>query len=91
MREGGTLEARSGRRRLSVASRAVRWGIIVLVHVYRVTVGAVLPNSCRFRPTCSEYAVEAVAKHGALRGGWLAAKRVVRCNPLCSGGPDPVP
>ncbi|MFC4427756.1 membrane protein insertion efficiency factor YidD [Deinococcus navajonensis] len=47
--------------------------------------------TCRFSPTCSQYAVEAIERHGALRGGWLAAWRVLRCNPLVPGGFDPVP
>jgi len=47
--------------------------------------------TCRFTPTCSQYAAEALERHGALRGGWLAAWRVVRCNPLVPGGFDPVP
>ncbi|MBE7042001.1 MAG: membrane protein insertion efficiency factor YidD [Ruminococcaceae bacterium] len=45
---------------------------------------------CRFYPTCSSYAIEAVEKYGAVRGGWMAIKRIVRCNPFCKGGYDPV-
>ena len=48
-------------------------------------------RNCRFHPTCSEYAIEAVQRHGALRGGWMAAKRVGRCHPFNPGGYDPVP
>ena len=47
--------------------------------------------TCRFLPTCSEYAYEAVSKYGVMKGGWLAVRRVLRCNPFCKGGYDPVP
>jgi len=63
----------------------------LVVHTYRYTLGAVLPNSCRFHPSCSAYALEALARHGAARGSWLAVKRLARCNPLFAGGHDPVP
>ena len=62
-----------------------------LIHLYRNTIGVVLPKSCRFEPSCSTYALEAVATHGALHGAWLSAWRVLRCNPLSRGGLDPVP
>lgn len=62
-----------------------------LVHLYRYTVGTVLPNSCRFEPSCSQYALEALSRHGAARGSWLALKRICRCHPLSAGGCDPVP
>jgi putative membrane protein insertion efficiency factor len=52
----------------------------------------VLPRSCRFEPTCSRYAIESVLQHGIVRGGWLAAGRILRCQPwTCDGGYDPVP
>ena len=65
--------------------------IVGLVRLYQYTLGAVLPNSCRFTPTCSQYVIQAVRKHGALKGSWLGLKRVLRCNPYCTGGHDPVP
>ncbi|HKC30400.1 MAG TPA: membrane protein insertion efficiency factor YidD [Burkholderiales bacterium] len=58
---------------------------------YRWFVSPVLPPACRFHPSCSEYAEEAVARHGAWRGSWLAARRLCRCGPWHPGGCDPVP
>ena len=58
---------------------------------YRFFLSPLLPPSCRFHPSCSEYAEEAFARHGALRGGWLTACRICRCGPWHSGGYDPVP
>ena len=61
------------------------------VRAYRWFVRPVLPPTCRFAPTCSEYAEQAIERHGAVRGSWLAVRRVCRCAPWCSGGYDPVP
>jgi putative membrane protein insertion efficiency factor len=61
------------------------------VRGYRVLVSPVLPRSCRFFPSCSEYAEEALGRHGALRGSWLTARRICRCGPWHPGGYDPVP
>lgn len=65
--------------------------LLRLLRGYKKHVSPHLPPACRFLPTCSEYAAEAVERYGALRGGWLAAKRLLRCNPLFKGGYDPVP
>ena len=65
--------------------------LIALVRGYKKYISPLLPPSCRFTPTCSEYAVEALSKHGALKGSLLAIWRILRCNPLCRGGYDPVP
>jgi hypothetical protein len=62
-----------------------------LIKLYQNTVSKVLPPVCRFQPTCSHYAFEAIKKYGLARGSWLAAKRIARCNPFSEGGYDPVP
>ncbi|NPV14804.1 membrane protein insertion efficiency factor YidD [candidate division WOR-3 bacterium] len=63
----------------------------LLIRLYQWTLGTVLPNSCRFYPTCSHYALEALEKHGAGIGIVLAVRRVLRCHPFSPGGYDPVP
>jgi uncharacterized protein len=62
-----------------------------LIRGYRVFLSPLLPSACRFQPTCSQYALEAVDRFGALQGGWLAARRICRCHPFHPGGYDPVP
>ena len=62
-----------------------------LVRGYRYFVSPLLPQACRFYPSCSAYAEQALQNHGALRGGWLAARRLCRCGPWHAGGFDPVP
>ncbi|NKE48230.1 membrane protein insertion efficiency factor YidD [Roseomonas frigidaquae] len=61
------------------------------IRTYQLTLRPIIGCNCRFYPHCSEYGMEAVAEHGALRGGWLTARRVLRCNPWHPGGYDPVP
>lgn len=69
-----------------------RWVLLLLIRAYQLTFSRLMPaNTCRFYPTCSHYGYEAVYKHGALKGGWLAIWRVLRCNPFNPGGYDPVP
>lgn len=65
--------------------------LIALIHFYRYAISPLLGRRCRFFPSCSEYALEAVGKHGALKGSWLSCKRVCRCHPWHPGGFDPVP
>jgi putative membrane protein insertion efficiency factor len=65
--------------------------LIALVHVYRATLSPLLGPSCRFEPSCSAYALTAFDRHGALQGGWLSLRRVLRCHPFHPAGFDPVP
>lgn len=65
--------------------------LIAVVALYKVLLSPVLPPACRFYPTCSDYAVGAIKKHGPFRGLYMAVKRILRCNPFCEGGYDPVP
>ena len=65
--------------------------MLAIIHFYQKKISPYTPPVCRFTPTCSQYAVEAIELHGALKGGWLALKRLLRCNPCFRGGFDPVP
>jgi len=75
------------RRIKSIPKRFMLW----LVRFYRVAISPMHRPCCRFIPTCSQYALEAIEKYGAFKGGYLALRRILRCNPLCKGGYDPVP
>ena len=65
--------------------------MLLPIRFYKREISPMLPPSCRFTPTCSEYAMQAIEKYGAAKGGWLALKRLQRCNPFHKGGYDPVP
>lgn len=65
--------------------------LIGCVRLYQATLAGLFPNSCRFEPSCSRYAEEALRRHGALRGSWLALRRLARCRPGGGMGLDPVP
>ncbi len=69
----------------------MRAAVKLLIRAYQVLLSPLFPPSCRFTPTCSNYALQAVDRHGVLKGGWLAIKRVGRCHPWNPGGYDPVP
>lgn len=63
----------------------------IFIRAYQLVLSPLLPPSCRYTPTCSQYALEAIKKHGPFKGGWLAAKRIARCHPWGGHGHDPVP
>ena len=65
--------------------------LIFLLRIYKKGISPYLPPSCRFTPTCSEYAMEALNRFGVIKGGWLAIKRISKCHPFHEGGHDPVP
>jgi len=65
--------------------------LIGLIRVYRLLISPFFPPSCRFQPTCSQYALDAVERFGSIRGSWMAIKRILRCHPFHPGGYDPVP
>ena len=79
------------KRSRSIFKRICALPLIALVKLYQLCISPFTPPSCRFTPTCSQYALQALEKYGALKGGWLALRRILRCNPLHKGGYDPVP
>jgi len=79
-----------GRQILKKTKAAVIWLLTGMVRLYQYTVSPILPPSCRFYPTCSEYMIQAIKKKGPLKGLLMGVWRVLRCNPFCKGGYDPV-
>ncbi len=75
----------------NAVSRALARPLIGFVRLYRAAISPWLGGNCRFQPTCSSYAIEALEAHGALKGGWLALRRIGRCHPRGGSGYDPVP
>lgn len=71
--------------------RVLAWPLLGLVWLYRTVISPLLGANCRFEPSCSAYAEEALRTHGGLKGGWLALKRISRCHPWGGSGYDPVP
>ncbi len=89
--DGGAAEAAAPRINGKVRHSIGAWTLLLIVRFYVVFLSPIFGGACRFYPSCSNYAYEAVARHGARRGGWLAVKRLLRCQPFCQGGFDPVP
>jgi putative membrane protein insertion efficiency factor len=71
--------------------RLLAFPVLLLITLYRKVISPLKPPTCRFYPTCSEYALEAIKKFGLLKGGFLSVKRILRCNPMNPGGFDPIP
>lgn len=71
--------------------RMLSWLLLLLIRFYQTCISPLTPAACRYTPTCSQYAKEAIIKHGPLKGSWLALKRILRCNPWGGSGYDPVP
>jgi len=69
----------------------LKYLLIGLIKVYQALISPMLPNACRYHPTCSQYGIEAVKRYGFLKGGWLTIKRISRCHPWGGHGHDPVP
>lgn len=69
----------------------MKYLLIGLVRLYQLIISPYFPSSCRYYPTCSHYSIEALRKHGAIKGLWLSIKRIGRCHPWSEGGHDPVP
>ena len=90
MRPGGTLKQNIVPHSSASKNRGVRLALAA-IRGYQVLIRPMLTGSCRYLPTCSQYAAEAIVTYGALRGGWLALKRVLRCHPFGRAGLDPVP
>ncbi|MGF1500406.1 MAG: membrane protein insertion efficiency factor YidD [Paracoccaceae bacterium] len=82
---GGAVPPRPG------FNRPLAWILALPIRAYRLVLSPWVGMHCRFRPTCSEYALEALARHGAWRGGWLTLRRLARCRPGADWGYDPVP
>ena len=79
------------RRAVALLELLVLQALLFPIRLYRRLLSPLLPPACRFHPSCSQYALDALTTHGPVRGGWLAARRLARCHPFHPGGLDPVP
>jgi len=73
------------------AHRGIIWLVLLPIYAYRYTLSLLIGRDCRFFPTCSQYAIEAISQHGVWSGGWMALRRIGRCHPWGGNGHDPVP
>jgi len=71
--------------------KILTYPFIILIKAYQLLISPILPSTCRYNPTCSHYSIEALQKHGLIKGTWLAIKRISSCNPWGGSGYDPVP
>jgi len=76
---------------VDLIKRGIGWFMILLVRFYQKAISPYLPSTCRYVPTCSQYFIEAVKKHGPFKGGYLGIRRILRCHPWGGHGYDPVP
>jgi putative membrane protein insertion efficiency factor len=76
---------------MKLVKQFISFIFLMLIKIYQLFISPLLGSNCRFTPTCSQYGVEAIKKHGPFKGGWLTLKRIGRCNPWGSHGHDPVP
>ena len=68
----------------------MKYVLVDILRLYKTLISPFLPSACRFEPTCSVYAMQAIEKYGVFRGTWMGFKRILRCQPFCAGGFDPV-
>lgn len=76
---------------LKIIKNVLTWILLPPVYFYRAVISPLMPPSCRYTPTCSQYTIEALKKHGPFKGSYLSAKRIISCNPWGGSGYDPVP
>ena len=87
----GPAEAEAGNGMSKRPSKIARWTALAGIRVYQIFLGPIFGGACRFEPSCSAYAYEAIQRFGAARGTWMGMKRLLRCRPFSQGGYDPVP
>jgi len=75
----------------NVSMKVITFPFVILIKIYQLIISPLLPPSCRYIPTCSQYSLEALKKYGLLKGGWLSIKRIAKCHPWGGSGYDPLP